>query len=253
MCGAGQRARRLPSVDLDWLLFDADGVIQGVRDGWLEELTAAGGDRGEEFVLAVCAAEMACITGQDFEAAMDQVLRDFEITARLHEVIDPQYWIEVDPTMIGAVRGLRDLGLRCGLATNQQNLRGAYMRGSFGFDEVFDEQFYSLELGVAKPDPAYFRGDHRTIKVAPDRVLFLDDHEPNVDGARDDGHPSELFPRGGGAGRAHDDPRAARALALTIRIGISGWTYPPWRGEFYPKGLRQRDELKLRRRADEQR
>jgi uncharacterized protein YecE (DUF72 family) len=25
--------------------------------------------------------------------------------------------------------------------------------------------------------------------------------------------------------------------------GTSGWTYPPWRGVFYPKGLRQRDEL----------
>jgi uncharacterized protein YecE (DUF72 family) len=31
--------------------------------------------------------------------------------------------------------------------------------------------------------------------------------------------------------------------ALTIRIGISGWTYPPWRGVFYPTGLRQKDEL----------
>ena len=30
---------------------------------------------------------------------------------------------------------------------------------------------------------------------------------------------------------------------MTVRIGISGWTYPPWRGAFYPKGLRQRDEL----------
>ena len=30
---------------------------------------------------------------------------------------------------------------------------------------------------------------------------------------------------------------------MVIRIGISGWTYPPWRGDFYPKGLRQRDEL----------
>ncbi|KZD08354.1 DUF72 domain-containing protein [Oceanibaculum pacificum] len=29
----------------------------------------------------------------------------------------------------------------------------------------------------------------------------------------------------------------------TIRIGISGWTYPPWRGGFYPKGLVQRREL----------
>ncbi len=29
----------------------------------------------------------------------------------------------------------------------------------------------------------------------------------------------------------------------TVRIGISGWTYPGWRGDFYPKGLPQRSEL----------
>jgi uncharacterized protein YecE (DUF72 family) len=28
-----------------------------------------------------------------------------------------------------------------------------------------------------------------------------------------------------------------------VRIGVSGWTYPPWRGDFYPTGLPQREEL----------
>jgi uncharacterized protein YecE (DUF72 family) len=28
-----------------------------------------------------------------------------------------------------------------------------------------------------------------------------------------------------------------------IRVGISGWTYPAWRGDFYPAGLVQRREL----------
>lgn len=28
-----------------------------------------------------------------------------------------------------------------------------------------------------------------------------------------------------------------------IRIGVSGWTYAPWRGNFYPKGLAQKREL----------
>ncbi|GAB3868304.1 DUF72 domain-containing protein [Nocardioides maradonensis] len=28
-----------------------------------------------------------------------------------------------------------------------------------------------------------------------------------------------------------------------IRVGVSGWSYPRWRGDFYPRGLRQRDEL----------
>jgi uncharacterized protein YecE (DUF72 family) len=29
----------------------------------------------------------------------------------------------------------------------------------------------------------------------------------------------------------------------TVRIGISGWTYAPWRGRFYPKGLPHKKEL----------
>jgi uncharacterized protein YecE (DUF72 family) len=32
-------------------------------------------------------------------------------------------------------------------------------------------------------------------------------------------------------------------------IGISGWNYPPWRGVFYPPGLRQADELQFASRS----
>ncbi|MDR3529486.1 MAG: DUF72 domain-containing protein [Rhodopila sp.] len=30
-----------------------------------------------------------------------------------------------------------------------------------------------------------------------------------------------------------------------IRVGISGWTYAPWRGVFYPKGLKREQELEF--------
>ena len=33
------------------------------------------------------------------------------------------------------------------------------------------------------------------------------------------------------------------ANAGKVRIGISGWRYKPWRGDFYPEGLPQRQEL----------
>ena len=36
-----------------------------------------------------------------------------------------------------------------------------------------------------------------------------------------------------------------------VRIGISGWRYAGWRGDFYPKGLRQRRRAGVRRRADD--
>lgn len=32
-------------------------------------------------------------------------------------------------------------------------------------------------------------------------------------------------------------------MAGRVRVGISGWTYAPWRGSFYPNGLRHRNEL----------
>lgn len=37
--------------------------------------------------------------------------------------------------------------------------------------------------------------------------------------------------------------------AGAVRIGISGWSYPPWRKVFYPEGLRQADELVFASRA----
>jgi uncharacterized protein YecE (DUF72 family) len=33
------------------------------------------------------------------------------------------------------------------------------------------------------------------------------------------------------------------AMAGKVRVGVGGWTFPPWRGVFYPEGHRQKDEL----------
>lgn len=32
---------------------------------------------------------------------------------------------------------------------------------------------------------------------------------------------------------------------MTIRVGVGGWTYEPWRGVFYPEGLAQKRELEF--------
>jgi uncharacterized protein YecE (DUF72 family) len=38
-------------------------------------------------------------------------------------------------------------------------------------------------------------------------------------------------------------PMARSTASGRIRVGIGGWIYAPWRGTFYPKGLKQADEL----------
>ncbi|HSN72946.1 MAG TPA: DUF72 domain-containing protein, partial [Steroidobacteraceae bacterium] len=40
------------------------------------------------------------------------------------------------------------------------------------------------------------------------------------------------------------ETQPAEAVEPQIRIGVSGWRYPPWRGVFYPPGLPQRLELR---------
>ena len=35
----------------------------------------------------------------------------------------------------------------------------------------------------------------------------------------------------------------------TIRVGIGGWTFEPWRGIFYPAGLAHKNELQFASRA----
>lgn len=42
------------------------------------------------------------------------------------------------------------------------------------------------------------------------------------------------------AGPLRHDAVMAKGI---IRVGIGGWTFEPWRGTFYPEGLRQKDEL----------
>ena len=47
------------------------------------------------------------------------------------------------------------------------------------------------------------------------------------------------------AATAVGETDSARWPATDLRIGISGWTYTPWRGVFYPKGLAHHRELEF--------
>src|SRR5207244_3917652 len=54
-----------------------------------------------------------------------------------------------------------------------------------------------------------------------------------------------MSPRKGSAWRPFSTGPRCRAMSGTgtVRVGISGWTYAPWRGNFYPAGLQHADEL----------
>ena len=187
----------VPKTAIEAALFDADGVIQRPSAGWrdrLRPLLPRGDDDVEGFLREIFDAERPALAdGSDVAPAFGALLRRRGSTADPAEILSMLNDIIVHSEMLGVVDRLRESGIKCYLASNQQSHRAKYMSESLGYRERFDRQFYSCQLGCAKPSRAYFERVLAAIGLVPDRVLFLDDQEDNVAAARDLGIHASVF------------------------------------------------------------
>jgi putative hydrolase of the HAD superfamily len=99
----------------------------------------------------------------------------------------------LDDDLVLIAQALRQQGLRCGVATNQEQRRLDYMRAAMGFENLFDVVLGSAELRVMKPDRRFFDRATASLGTRPSEVLFFDDHEPNVEAARAFGWTAFLY------------------------------------------------------------
>jgi putative hydrolase of the HAD superfamily len=139
-------------------------------------------------------AEKPALVGKrEFADVLAEVLERWDSPGRVDEVLT--LWTEFDanPEAVAIVQDLRAAGVPCHLATNQHAFRRAVMRDQRGYINWFDRQFYSCELGVAKPDPAYFRAILTELDLDACAVLFIDDNEANIAGAAEVGLRAELY------------------------------------------------------------
>lgn len=185
------------------ILFDADGVMQGTDMKWWFAMSGLVGDadddRVAQFFADLIATERPALVGATpFAPLLADLLVRWDVLVPVEEVMGMWHHIDVDPEMISAVGELTAEGVRCALATNQHAERAAYMQRELGYDQVFSELFYSCEVGLAKPDPDYFRHALDRMRAYPDRVLLLDDNPQNVRGAEEAGLRAELFAQDGG-------------------------------------------------------
>ena len=175
------------------VLLDADGVLQHMPGGWVAAVERHLGVGAEEFWELATQDEQACLRGEgDFLEVLAGHLRTLgaSVTAEeLHRAV----WrsVHVEPASVALVHALRDAGLGVHLGTNQEHHRAAYMRTALGYDDLFDESFYSCEIGAAKPDGAFFCAVLDRLGAAAPEVLFVDDSERNVVGARECGLAAE--------------------------------------------------------------
>ncbi|MCP3987137.1 MAG: HAD-IA family hydrolase [bacterium] len=169
------------------ILFDADGVIQTPRSGhldaWREVLGPS--SRFEEFLGELFAAERPALIGESsFVTELQALLTRWQCPGTLADALRAWTAIEVESGIRELVATLRRRGVACHLATNQEPYRAEHMSRVLGYREMFDREFYSCRLGVMKPHASYFLAILKVVGAQPSDVLFLDDHQANVDSAR---------------------------------------------------------------------
>ena len=149
----------------------------------------------DEFVRAVFEVETHALAGAaDFISGLSGLLLEWQCPGSLQEALAAWTMIEPDSGVTDFIRRLRQRGVGCYLATNQEPHRAAYMSEQLGYCWLFDQEFYSCRIGVAKPAPAYFHSILEQLALPPPDVLFLDDHEVNIDAARTAGmHALQFF------------------------------------------------------------
>lgn len=185
------------TAEIRWVLFDADGVLQRMPADWQDRIEPLLGDEPFDTLVAIMAAESEAITGADFAGILKDVLRSRRVDSDPEELLAFWRMLEIDPEMLQRIASLRSRGLGCALATNQHHIRVAHMRGLPEYQDMFDAQFYSAEMGIAKPDPAYFTAIAERLQTPPAQLLFVDDRADNVAGARVVGlQAAEFAPHG---------------------------------------------------------
>jgi len=179
------------------VLFDADGVVQrptADRHAQWRALLGGADDAVGKFKCDIFAVERPCHDGGgDFLSALGQVLVRWNCTGSVNDALRAWTAIEVDRGMTGLIAKVRASGVPCYLASNQEPYRARHMSDVLDYCSIFDRLFYSCELGCSKPDPRYFTNILRSLNLAPQAVLFVDDVEANVAAAGSVGIRAELF------------------------------------------------------------
>jgi putative hydrolase of the HAD superfamily len=176
------------------LLVDADGVLQHGPFGWRAGLLRRTGASWEE----ISAVEDPLMTGRlDVGAAFEAGFA--RRTVGVEELIE--YWNHtvVDAVALALLDAVRARGVRVALASNQQPVRARHMREVLPYRDHLDALFFSCEVGLAKPDPAFFVHVVGCLDTDPDETLFIDDMPENAAGARTAGLHAESIPTDTGA------------------------------------------------------
>lgn len=179
-------------MSIKYVLFDTDGVIVNSSEMFSKKLARENNIPDEdifpffkEIFIPKC-----MIGAADLKQEVVSWLPKWKWKGTVDELL--QYWFKsehnINTKVTEYISSLREKGIKCYLATNQEKYRTQYLKKEMGFAELFDGVFSSAELGCKKPSLEFyskvFDKLSQDTKVTKEEILYIDDEEPNIEAAK---------------------------------------------------------------------
>lgn len=121
------------------------------------------------------------ITNRVSGARLDS-LAIWELTA-----LDAFSWSIEDPAMISWMVGIRRTGIPVAVLSNMPETLAQYVLHNKSWSQLVGKIVVSAEVKCTKPHPDIFRKIVDSLEMRAENILFVDDRENNVAGAKDFG------------------------------------------------------------------
>jgi len=138
-----------------------------------------------------------CLVGKcDLRDVISKYLASWGLRKSVDDLLREWFEFEhhIDEDLVKYLNILRHKGIKVYLATNQEKHRTQYMLDKMEFEKFFDGIFSSAYLGHKKPNREFFERVLDKMKgIQVNEVLFWDDQQKNIDGAKAFGFNAELY------------------------------------------------------------
>lgn len=192
-----QETINMNGFKLKAILFDADGVCIIPKETFAAQYARDHGFDLKE-LLAFWDDFQSPMRGEaDLKDILKRHRKAWRLTGDIDNHINEWFNAENKPDveLVGLIQELRKSGIKCYLATNQEQYRAAFIKEEM-FVNVFDDMFFSFEIGEVKPSKNYFSAVIKKLadqEIELEHVAFFDDRPENIQAAQAVGIPSYLY------------------------------------------------------------
>jgi putative hydrolase of the HAD superfamily len=171
------------------VLWDLGGVILrtedwSARENWEAELEL---ERGElhRLVFEGEQGRLAALGLSNAEQVWSSIGQKFSLSAAGLEQLRGDFWSgdRIDGRLTEIIRSLRP-AYKTGLLSNAWPDVRPWLEENWELADAFDVILLSCEVGLVKPDPRIYQLALEELELTPGEVVFIDDFQRNIEGAR---------------------------------------------------------------------